>query len=257
MLKLYTHFRLEYPLVMNVMDNTLFINKHVFHLEDLKKRNDFRPFCRYVFSMKQIPFVGPKGQIVPHDFVWNYEGKDILILPIAEPFERYSTTYNSKHNNYEPNYFVNVVSVVFYPETKNFKDAMILIPKAKDGVPQEIMIADDEKGTIPYVPDFEGPLLDNQHLLPKCLLDGDETVDIGGGIYEFTYRNIDGVPVSVDFQATAKTDKGYISHQKFDVVKGKGRFKFIPFGLDKGEVATVQVGIGKYSDVVKKEIMIV
>lgn len=256
--------RTDYPrhayavIDMHVEENLLIVNGTQYNLEDFKNRKDFRDFCRYMIILSNF------GKSDPANYVSvETDGETrLLYKPIATPlpFERYSNSFNTKFSEFPQYIHINYpISIVFYPETKNFKDALITVTRQSEGtwVPLTITTKNSEGNIVPYEPDYEGPLPTNEHLLPKCLLAAEtETVSSAGIDITFKYRNINSEDVDVNFTATAKSDKGYISHSKFDVINGIGTFKFIPLGLSSGEVVKVQVGIGKYTDVCNMELIV-
>lgn len=243
---------------IHVEENILNINGTDYLLDDLKSRSDFRSFCRYMFPLSNLG----KFNLENYIKIEVEEENRLLYKPNAapSPFERYSNSFNTKLAGFPQYIHLNIpISVIFFPETKNFKDALLIVQRQSEGtwVPLSITTTDSQGNKIPYDPDYEGPLPTNEHLMPKCLLTADSTtVSSSGTTLNFKYRNINAEDVDVDFTATAKCDKGYVSHSKFDVKSGLGSFKFIPLGLESGETVKVQVGIGKYTDVCNVELEI-
>ena len=260
MLKIRTDYpRYAYSILdIHVEENILNINGTEYQLEDIKSRMDFRSFCLYVFPLSNL------GKSNLENYIKiDVEGESRLLYKpnaVPLPFERYSNSYNTKFSEFPQYIHINCpISVVFYPETKNFRDALMIVTRQSEGtwVPLTITTTDSQGNKIPYEPDYEGPLPTNEHLLPKCLLTADSTtVSSTGKTLNFKYRNINAEDIDVDFTATAKCNKGYISHSKFDVKSGRGSFKFIPLGLDSGEKVKVQVGIGKYTDICNLELTV-
>lgn len=239
---------------MHVTENVFTLNGKNYLLSDIKARSDFRAFSRFIFPFS---FLKRTGEAFAEAVI--VDGQEVHFdkpTPLT-PFERYAHTFNSKYSGFPDFPILNCpLSMIFYPETQNFKDALLIVTKQADVVPLEITI-DANGQTVPYVPDYEGPLPTNEHLLPKCSLTAENNVvPFNGTNIIFAYRDIAGMPKAVDFTATVKTDKGYISHNKLDVTGGVGMFKFVPLGLSSGEIAKVQVGIGKYTDVCSVELTI-
>lgn len=236
---------------VHVTENEFTFNGTTFTLDQLKQSREFRPFCSLVFPLSNIFKTGVKVKVGENEL--SYFKSSVL-----NPFDQHVQSYVSKNkylNHLHPSLDL-AVSVLFYPETKNFKDAVLVIIKQEDHVPLEVTTTDNTGNVITYVPDEEGPHIPNSGI-PKCLLTSDkDNVDQSGTTLQFTYRDINSVEQYVDFEATVKSDKGYVSHSKFDVKSGKGTFKFIPLGLSSGEQIKVQVGIGKYTDVVSKVLTI-
>lgn len=249
--------RISNPIMdIHVEETKFMVNGTTYDLDELKSRKDFRPFSRYIFPLSHIrnfPVVDIQEIVV------DGETKVLAKLSaLQHPFERYSVTYNTKLDRFpELSHLASYISMVFYPDTVNFKDALLIVTRQEPYVPLSITTTDSEGNVIPYVPDYEGPLPSNDHLMPKCLLSSDsEIVSATGTTLTFRYRNINSENVNVDFKATAKSDKGYVSHSKFDVVNGVGKFNFIPLGLSSGETVKVQVGIGKYTDICNMELIV-
>jgi hypothetical protein len=236
---------------IHVTENEFTLNGTTFVLKDLKSSNEFRPFINLAFPLSNIFKVGVKV---------NVDGKELSYFKSTalSPFDQHVQSYVSKNkylNHLHPSLDM-VVSMLFFPETKNFKDAVLQVIQQEDYVPIEVTTIDSSGQIIPYKPDYIGPHIPNSGI-PKCLLTSeDDIVDQTGTALSFTYRDINSVEQYVDFEATVKTNKGYISHSKFDVVNGKGKLKFIPLGLSSGEKVKVQVGIGKYTDVVSKTLVV-
>lgn len=232
---------------IHVTENELTFNGTTFLLEELKKSKEFKPFCNIVFPLSNIFKTGVKVEV---------DGKELVYFKpnTLNYFDSHVQSYVSKNkylNHLHPSLDM-PMSVLFYPETKNFKDALLTVLQQEDHVPFEVTTTDKSGNIIPYVPDYVGP-----HILysgvPKCLLTADkDIVDQTGTSLEFTYRDINSVEQLVNFEASVKTDKGYISHNKFDVVNGKGYLKFIPLGLISGEKVKIQIGMGKYTEVASK-----
>lgn len=260
MLRIRTDYpRHAYSIIdIHVEEDIIIVNETEHKLEELKARSDFRHFCRYLFPLAN------HGRTNIDNYVSvEVDGESRLIYkPIGAPlaFERYSNSFNTKHTEFPQYTHLNCpISMVFYPETQNFKDALLTVTRQSEGtwIPLTITTTDSQGNKIPYEPDYEGPLPKNDHLMPKCLLTADSnTVSSSGTTLNFKYRNINAEDVDVDFIATAKCDKGYVSHSKFDVKSGLGSFKFIPLGLESGETVKVQVGIGKYTDICNVELEI-
>ena len=249
MYKLVTDFnRSNAAINIHVEADKFTFNGTTFLLDDLKKSPEFRPFCNFAFPLSNYLKVGNR---VPDT------DKVFWTPSLGKPFDTFAQSFNTKSkmlNHFYP-MFDMPVSVLFYPETKNFKDAQLTVIKQDDHVPFEVTTTNDKGEKVPYVPDYEGPYIPN-YVLPKCLLASSPTVPKDGTIVSFTYRDLNSVEQSVNFEASIKTDKGYISHNKVDVVNGKASFKFIPLGLSSGEKVTIQAGIGRFTNVAKLELTV-
>jgi len=239
---------------IHVTETSITINSEPFEktytLDDLNMRNDFRDFCLMMFPLSNI------GKIQMRDDNLNVYYKS----PSIPPFDAFSQSYNSKskylsHLQAGTNF---PICVMFYPETKNFKEAVLIVQKQKDNVPFKITTTNSKGEIIDYSPDYEGPYISNR-LLPKCELRAENIVVNKNDQLEieFIYKNMDSIEMEINFHATVKTDKGYISHSKIDVKHGRGKFKFIPLGLDSGEKATIECGIGKYTSLCDISISVV
>lgn len=232
---------------IHITENEFTFNDRTFSLNELKSRNDFRPFCNFVFPLYNFFKIGVKT-----------DSGDYFRVKVSNPFDSFTESYNSKYkylNHLHPALDM-PVSIMFFPESKNFKDALLVILKQDDFVPLEVTTTDDSGKIVPYVPDYTGPYLPYS-VLPKCLLASEKTtVDQTGTTVTFTYRNLNEINEYVDFEATARTNKGYISHSKFDVKLGTGTFKFIPLGLSSGEKVTIDAGIGKYTRVASIDLVV-
>lgn len=252
--------RTDYPrlqgsaMEIHVDDYKMIINGTEFHLGDIKERKDFRAFCRYIFPLSN--YRGLDNQA--YEIVKIGDEEKIFYKPVAlqTPFERYSNSFNTKHSEFPQYSHLNCpISMVFYPETKTFKDALMTVTRQGEFVPLKITTTDKDGNIIDYKPAYEGPLPTNEHLIPKCELKADKSkVPSNGTVINFTYKDRNAKSVKCDFTATVKVNKGYITHNEFEVKASKGSFKFFPLGLSKGEKVLVQVGIGKYSDIVNMEL---
>jgi len=249
MYKLVTDFnRSNSEIKVHVESDKFTFNGTTFLLEDLKKSPEFRQFCNFAFPLSNYLKAGHK-----------VEGTNAVYwtASVGKPFDTFAQSFNTKSkilNHFYP-MFDMPVSILFYPETKNFKDAHLTVIKQDNHVPFEVTTTNDNGEKIPYVPDYEGPYVPN-YVLPKCLLTSSATVPKDGTIVSFTYRDFNSVEQYVNFNASIKTDKGYISHNKLDVINGKASFKFIPLGLSSGEKVTIQAGIGRFSNVGKIELIV-
>ena len=232
---------------LHVEEEKITLNGVPFELNLIKSRNDFRDFNRMVFPLKQI-----SNEYVVEDV----SGGKHFYPSAMKPFDLFSYTNVSKMQAHEVSQITNfliAVSFVFYPHTTNFKDALLVFAKSIDvNVPLKITTTDSDGNKIDYLPEREfDKKVVHGGFSPKCTLQATSlVVDSLGTDIEFFYRDIAGEAVTCNFTATVKSDKGYISHSKIDVIDGKGKFKFFPMGLSSGEEVKVQVGIGKYTDIV-------
>lgn len=245
--------QLEFAQIIHVTENTITYNTVTITLDSIKQRNDFKSFCRFVFplNLSRIKNTG-------HRYLDPNTGKEYEMLIPTIPFDLYSQTYNSKHNALSHLHMLKTsMFCIFYPETKNFKDALLFVTKQTEASPLIITTENDKGEIVPYVPEREEFFSINDHILPKCTLTSDsKTVPLEGTNIVFAYRDINGIPKEVDFIATVKTDKGYITHNNLDVTDGIGIFKFIPLGLNTGEKVKVEVGIGNFSNICNVELTV-
>lgn len=233
---------------LHIEEEKVILNEKEYFLSDIKKRSDFRPFVRYILPLKQTHDV----RTVKDDFGGNHW------YPYGfKVMEAFSHAANSKNTPGEIAEFSLYhmwanVSFVFYPESTNFKDALCIVGTPMDkNTPFEVTTLEDGE-IVQYNADeaFLTDLPKNQ-FLPKCELKSATNLVGQGGIQvNFQYKDVYGNAIDVpSFSATVKSDKGYISHRKIDVINGKGSFRFYPLGLTSKETATIQVGIGKFTDV--------
>lgn len=237
----------DVELDIHVDADSITINNTTYTLTQLKARNDFRPFCLMLFTLSNL------GKVAIHTDSGDVYYKTTTLNPI----EAFSQSWVSKNKYlYHLQPLQNFpVSMMFYPETKTMTDALLLVQKQSDHVPFSVTI-DQEGEKIKYIPDYEGVYISNK-TLPKCKLESNNSMVPPDGVdLTFTYRDLNGNNKDVSFTATAKSDKGYISHSKFEVTDGIGKFKFLPLGLSSGEVVKIQSGIGKYTDVCSVELVI-
>ena len=241
----------EYAIFLHITENALKLNGTTYTLDEIKSLPDFRPFSRFMF---------PLNVLADQNKLRLSEGdeKTYPILHPCPPFERYAYTATTKSTKFSTMHLMAcLVGVTFYPHTKNFKDALtIVIAPDIDGL-MHITTEDETGQVVPYAPESVKTFLTNEHQLPKCELTSDTDVLTAKGVtFTFVYKDMHGEPQECDFVATAKSDTGYIAHSKFNVVAGKGSFKFLPLGLSAGETVNIQVGIGKYSDMVSKTVTV-
>ena len=236
-------------IILHVEEDRIVLNEREHSLYDIKARSDFRPYCKFVYPLKQTSI----DQRVIED---SLSGKHSY--PYSQnPFDVFSYTSESKLSQHEVEQLIlssTEVSFLFYPNTKNFKDAVLTILKSSDtNVPLKVTTLDENKNIIDYVPDKV--IKDNiTSVAPKCTLEVVETKTANRlpvSIIEFTYNDLEGNFIECDFPAYVKASCGYISHRKIYVKNGKARFKYIPMGVESGEKSQIQVGIGKYSIVTK------
>lgn len=238
----------SHAIKLHVEEDHIILNETRFDLATVKKRSDFRAFTRYVFplrqSIEQRTTQDTRGG--SHSYPYPFKMFDIFSLSnisklVPEEMAEMSFFYMACS-----------ISVVFFPESTNFKDALIMVPRANDqNTPFEVTTSNDGV-IVPYKADeFFPEDFPKNHFLPKCEVTSEKTtVDQAGVKINFQYKNVEGLEVAVpDFKATVQSDKGYISHRKFDVKNGKGWFRFYPLGLGKGETVSIKVGIGKFTDV--------
>lgn len=232
-------------IVLHVEEERIILNEREHSLYDIKVRSDFLPYCKFVYPLKQTSI----DQRLIED---SFGGKHSYPYSL-NPFDIYSYTASSKLSQHDADQFIGLnteVSFMFYPHTKNFKDATLMITKSSNEyVPLKVTTLDDNKNVIDYVPDkIITDAITNT--APKCKLQVIETKidnELPVSTIEFTYNDIDGNFVECDFPAYVKASCGYVSHRKLYVKKGKARFKYIPIGVDAEEQTEIQVGIGNYS----------
>jgi hypothetical protein len=236
-------------IILHVEEDRIILNEKEYRLEDIKKRTDFRPYCKIGFPIKQTAI----DQRVIED---SFGGKHSY--PYAfPPFDIFTITSETKLMQHEIENLINYhldVAFIFFPHTKNFKDAVLTIIKSGDeNVPLIVTTLDADKNKIDYVPDqILTESARNGLCFPKCKL---AVIDNGTKsfnrlpvyVVEFTYNDMDGNFVECDFDAYVKTSCGYVSHRKLKVKNGKATFKYIPIGVNDDEKAEIQVGIGKFS----------
>lgn len=236
-------------IILHVEEDRIVLNEKEYTLEDVKKRTDFRPYCKIAFPLKQTS--------IDQRLIQDPQGGKHSYPYAFSPFDIFTTTADSKLLQHELENVVMYsldVTFIFFPHTKNFKDAVLGIVKSSDdNVPLKVTTLDPNNNVIEYVPDkIVTESNRNGIIWPKCKLD---ITDNGTKSFnrlpvytiEFTYNDIDGNFVECDFDAYVKTSCGYVSHRKLKVKKGKASFKYIPIGIDNDEQAEIQVGIGKFS----------
>lgn len=232
-------------IVLHVEEDRIILNEREHSLYDIKVRSDFLPYCKFVYPLKQTSI---DQRLIQDSFGGNHS------YPYSmNPFDIYSYTSSAKLSQDDVDSFLSIsteVSFMFYPHTKNFKDATLMIAKSSNNyVPLKVTTLDDNKNVIDYVPDKIITDL-TTHAGPKCKLEVIETKTTNRltvSTIEFTYNDIDGNFVECDFPAYVKASCGYVSHRKLYVKQGKARFKYIPMGVDASEKTEIQVGIGRYS----------
>jgi len=250
---------------LHVEEDKIVLNQKEFSYQTLLNRKDIRCFSRVIF-----PLLPGSTKFVDDDVKYP-ETKDFLDI--------FNDTYVSKMllldyvKNWNPGIFWNLsvpISFIKYPETTNFKNGLMIVtkPVVTDYSPKVncIITTKDESNTIVNcVPDRSIDEYPDQYdltddFLPKCTLTGDNTISassFSGIELTFTYKNVNGLAQSVACSGEIKADKGYITHRKFSTNNGIFSFKFIPLGLNVGEITKVQVGLGKYTDVVSKTITVI
>jgi hypothetical protein len=235
---------------LHVEEDRVILNESEHFLTNIKKRTDFRPYCKMLFPLKQT-------SIDQRNIEDSFGGKHSYPYSMP-PFDSYTYTSDSKMLQDEIEPFLHSsmeVSFIFFPHTKNFMDAILLISKPSDiNVPFKVTKLDKNKNIIDYIPDkifTESVRIGPAY--PKCtlqIIDKEKTFN-SLPVYDilFTYNDIDGNFVECDFDAYVKTSCGYISHRKIKVKNGKATFRYIPIGVNDDEQAEIQVGIGKYSNI--------
>jgi hypothetical protein len=236
---------------LHVENDRIVINEQEHLLSDVKARTDFRPYCKMTFPLKQTS--------VDQRTIQDAQGGSHSYPYSLPPFDIFTHTAESKYTQYELSLFTHHiydVSFMFFPHHNTFKDAVLCVLATTDpNVPFNITTKNNED-IVPYIPDKTITEITGwaDNIYPKCslyLLNTATVNDQTVHTLEFVYNDLDETPVVCDFTATVKSNKGYLSHQKLDVVDGKAQFKYIPFGLDPTDKADIQVGIGKYSYIAK------
>lgn len=247
LIKTDTIHKTKMALFLRVDEEKMTINGREFLLADLQARNDFKPFCSYIFPLSNREAKLQHGEIIyPHYPAMTF------------PFERFSETQHNKLASIFPHlqHLFLPVQVVFYPDTKKFSDALVIVNQQTEDSLIRITSSDHNGNEQEINPHFSGPFSLVNDIIPKCTLEASEMVSTRGTTLTFKYHDRQGNFVPATFEATAKADKGFVSHSKFEVVDGIGKFKFIPYGLDNGEKTQIQVGIGRYTDVCSIDITV-
>jgi hypothetical protein len=239
----------NYAIELHIENDYIVFNNRRFDFNDLKIRPEFRPFTRWIF------YAYRQTNAVTTD---RFGVEWPIPIPVEQPVEIFSITNISKAvpgNIPIPfMYGHTLVSFVVYPESTGFKDSLCIATRSNnDSVPFNVTTKNNSDETVGYSADrvFSGDMPKNE-FLPKCRLT--KTKDNDKYNMRFTYKTVSNTASNSSFIATVKTNKGYVSHQKVEVENGTGEFVFIPLGLSNGEIAKVQVGIGKFTDVVSAEI---
>lgn len=232
---------------LHVDENVIILNEQEHLLEDLKKRTDFRSFSKIVFPLKQT-------SITPRTIKDSSGGNHSYPYSL-DPFDMYTLTAETKYSQAEISKKENIdctVQFIFYPNTQNFKDAVLSLSKPADvNIPFVVTTSKDNQ-KIEYTTDIKLQESIKNYILPKCNLEVISTQIINGWpttTIEFTYKDLNGVFVDCNFTAYVKSSCGYVSHRKLNVINGKARFKYIAIGVESNEKSQIQVGIGKYTNV--------
>jgi len=230
---------------LHVEEDRIVLNEQEHLLEDLKKRTDFRSFSKIVFPLKQT-------SLTPRIIEDSFGGKHSYPYSL-DPLDLYTLTAETKYSQAEISKKENIdctVQFIFYPNTQNFKDAVLSLTKPADVNVPFIVTTSKNNQIVDYVTDIELQEPIKDYILPKCNLEVISTQTINGlptTTIEFTYKDINGVFVDCNFTAYVKSSCGYVTHRKLNVKNGKTRFKYIPLGLEVDQKSQIQVGIGKYS----------
>lgn len=157
-------------------------------LSDLKARNDFKPFCSYMFPVSFLSTLGQQNGNLTH----MIEGEEKLIhywVATPNPLERFAESHHNKLNNIFPHLssVKIVLQIVFYPETKNFEDALIILNQQTKESLIKITTLDHNGNEQPLEPDYIGPF---NVIIPKCELSmKDSKIKAKGSEIQFTYKN--------------------------------------------------------------------
>lgn len=237
----------SYATIVHIEEERIVVNEKEFLLSELKSRNDFNSYCKFVFPFKQT---SPENQRTIED---KNGGKHFYPL-VINTFDILGFTQNTKLNQEEFGssqlYSINI-SVLFYPHSTNFKDAALLIIKPSDpNTPFKVTTLDSQNKVIDYIPDKI--LTDtNVRANPKCILTSEVNNNdpLKSQTIKFIYQDVDGIKHNVNFKAKVKASAGYITHREINVVDGEATFTWIPLGLSSGEKAEIQIEIGRYTDI--------
>lgn len=250
-------------IIIHLTEQEIIINENKIKLGDLKNRSDFHSFSRFVFPLKLLSF----NQRTIKD---DYGGEHLYPITL-NPFELYSATASNKITAGElaEQSFQNIsVQIIFFPHTKTFKDALLIVNRPNSEYTPFKVTTEDQFGKIvDYNADKQIFLDEDQYYrqnraltkmtLPKCELELLGPVSSSGVDIKFTYKDINGQSVDVDdFKIKIKCDSGYINKSEHVTTKDTAIFKFIPLGLNSGDKVNVQVGIGKFTDVASKQFVV-
>jgi hypothetical protein len=245
---------------IHITEDMIDVNDTVITLEQLKARSDFRSFSRFVFPLRSNPDV-TKARMMKDSLGGNH------FFPLGMmPFEIFAASNVSKVSPYEysrSTLLTNMmISLVFYPETQNMKQALLIVTEPRSPhTPLIITTTNADGEVIDYPVTKRLEAMSRTEFVPKCTLTcASDQVSSKGMEMTFTYLDIDGMPTTLSepFEATVKTDAGYISHSKITVgADGTAKFTFMPLALNMGDKPTIQVGIGKYTDVASKTLTVV
>lgn len=234
-------------IIVHIEEDNLTINEKQFFLSDITSRNDFTKYCKFVFPFKQL---SPESQRTIED---SYGGKHFYPL-VINTFDILGFTHNTKLNSEEfgsTQLYPIVVSLLFYPHSTNFKNALLSIIRPSDpNTPFSVTTKDSKGNIVDYIPDKI--LTDMKtRAKPKCTLTSikNENNPLKSQTITFQYRDVDSVKHPINFKAKVKASAGYITHREINVVDGEATFTWIPLGLASGEKAEIQIEIGRYTDI--------
>lgn len=238
---------ISYATIVHVEEDRIVINEKEFLLSDLTSRSDFNSYCKFVFPFKQL---SPETQRK----ITDENGGQHFYPVVINTFDIFGFTYHTKLKQDEFGSFQLspiVVSMIFYPHSTNFKDALLtIIAPGDDNTPFRVTTKNLSGEIIDYVPD---QILTDTKILasPKCVLSVASVNDdsLKSQTIKFTYRDVKGIEQKTNFEAKVRASAGYLSHREISVVDGEAIFKWIPLGLSPGTKAEIQIEIGKYTRV--------
>lgn len=89
---------------------------------------------------------------------------------------------------------------------------------------------------------------------PNLRLYGADTCNSEGSQITIHLEDSEGELIERNCTVYLKSNSGYLSRTKVELVNGIGSTKFIPLGLDSGEVSTIKCGFKNFSNIVAKDI---
>lgn len=180
--------------------------------------------------------------------MWRFDLNDLGMVPRNS----FAETFNEKSVNWVANRRSPRHAVLYLPFTSSSPTSEEATLQIFTGNPSLVTVLSGEPTEIVTLDDIHR-MRDKEGLfLPGLTLTRSSVHETDGIVFDVEISWGGKIPETET--AFVSTTAGYISKQRVTLTNGKGRFKWMPIGLDSGDQATVQAGFRLFSGIASEEV---